>query len=240
MPKIDDAEVFRHLGNTLADDLLREDAEDEEIAEILRAAGGDPAAIGRNGRAQVARIFDARRLSWMHIADQKRRRFEVADGDDSDIDRMTEEELLVELRWRQTRSDAGEAIRAAFSKRRAVKSDRQELQGMLRQARRLERLSSHVPHRAVDAAPRGRDRPADGPAHGACAVTCRCVRRSGVTVTRDSSCWDALTGRCGRCGRLYREVERAVRVGGSPPTAPTAPTLPNPCDPSDPNDPAEY
>lgn len=143
MPKkIDDAVLFRHLGRTLADDLLRHDAVGEdEVDEILRAAGADPAAIGRRGKEHVARILDARRLAWMRVADEKMHRFEELEEDDADLEGMTEDELRQELRLMQARPDTSAAISAAFSKRAAVKAGADELRGMLRQARRLDRLS---------------------------------------------------------------------------------------------------
>ncbi|MGA7743880.1 MAG: hypothetical protein WBP56_02695 [Polyangia bacterium] len=68
-----DGEILAQLDASLAEDVLTEAYADDEIATFLRAANGDPEAVGRRGAALAAELLDRRRLAWQ---DQARRRIE--------------------------------------------------------------------------------------------------------------------------------------------------------------------
>jgi hypothetical protein len=68
-----DEEILARLDASLADDVLTDEFSDDDVAAALRAAGGDPDAIGRRGATLAAELLEQRRLSWQ---DKARRRIE--------------------------------------------------------------------------------------------------------------------------------------------------------------------
>lgn len=82
MPKKDENESDRAalaaLEESLAMDLLTDAYTDDEIDQLIRARGGDPAAIGARGAALGASLARARRLAWQDAAKEKRQVMEDA------------------------------------------------------------------------------------------------------------------------------------------------------------------
>lgn len=73
-----DRAVLAALEESLAEDLLTDAYTDDEIDQLIRARGGDPAAIGARGAALGAELARARRLAWQDAAKKKKKVMEGA------------------------------------------------------------------------------------------------------------------------------------------------------------------
>ncbi len=73
-----DKAVLAALEESVATDLLTDAYTDDEIDQLIRARGGDPAAIGARGAALGAELARARRLAWQDAAKKKKRVMEAA------------------------------------------------------------------------------------------------------------------------------------------------------------------
>jgi len=82
MPKKNENESDRaalaSLEESLAMDLLTDAYTEDEIDQLIRARGGDPAGIGARGAALGTALGRARRLAWQEAAKKKKQVMEAA------------------------------------------------------------------------------------------------------------------------------------------------------------------
>lgn len=64
-------DVLAQIDASLAEDILTDAHSDADVAAALRAAGGDPGAMGDRGASLVAELLTTRRLAWQAAARQK-------------------------------------------------------------------------------------------------------------------------------------------------------------------------
>jgi hypothetical protein len=64
-------DVLAQIDASLAEDILTDAHSDADVAAALRAAGGDPSAIGDRGSSLVVELLTTRRLAWQTAARKK-------------------------------------------------------------------------------------------------------------------------------------------------------------------------
>jgi hypothetical protein len=128
-------ELLDRLDASLAGDALTEAYTQEEVAEAIKAAGGDPAALGQRGAELAKQLLKERRLSWRRPA---RQRLEEAQSVSVEVNLATlsRGELLEAIEEARKEPSLGGLV-GAFRKRKPEQASEEELRALLSEMRTL-------------------------------------------------------------------------------------------------------
>jgi hypothetical protein len=113
-----DKEILARLDASLAEDVLTDEFSDDDVAAALRAAGGDPVAIGRRGAALAAELLEQRRLSWQDKARKKIARAQPLFSPRADYSGLGKPELLSLYNQAKTNPRLSKPMSQLFHKRK--------------------------------------------------------------------------------------------------------------------------
>lgn len=128
-------ELLDRLDASLARDVLTEAYTQEEIAEAIKAAGGDPAAVGQRGAEVAKQLLKERRLDWQRTAKERLAETQVA-SIEPDLTSLSREELL-EAFEEARREPSLSGLVGAFRKRKPEQASAEELRALLSEIRTL-------------------------------------------------------------------------------------------------------
>ncbi|MDD5308693.1 MAG: hypothetical protein PHU25_15355 [Deltaproteobacteria bacterium] len=144
MPKTppSDEKVLEHLDAVLAQDVLTDAYSEEDVDAAIRAAGGDPDAIGREGKDLGAQLLERNRLAWQEEARRRLLSARSAISPAADRPRLPKSEMLrqIDLARRDPRLSA--PVVAAFRKRKPEEANEDELHELLAEIEMLRQLAS--------------------------------------------------------------------------------------------------
>jgi hypothetical protein len=131
-------------------DELTADAELERIKHLsraeldaeIRAAGGDPDAIGRRGAALASKLLPERGLDWKARAKARAAETIKRVGEWPSFAGLTRTELLARLQAARTDARFSAPVVAAFRKRTSDESSDDELRAILEEVEVLRRLKA--------------------------------------------------------------------------------------------------
>jgi hypothetical protein len=128
-------ELLDRLDASLASDVLTEAYSQEEVAEAIKAAGGDPAKVGQRGAEMAKQLLKKRRLDWQRTAKERLAETQRASVE-LDLTRLSRKELL-EAFDEARRDPSLSGLVGAFHKRKPEQASEEELRALLSEIRTL-------------------------------------------------------------------------------------------------------
>ena len=130
-----DRELLDRLDASLAKDVLTEAYTQEEVVEAIRAAGGDPAALGQRGAELANQLLKERRLSWKRAARQSLEEAQSASVE-VDLGTLSRAELMEAIEEARKEPSLSGLV-GAFRKRKPEQASEEELRALISEMRTL-------------------------------------------------------------------------------------------------------
>jgi len=128
-------QLLERLDESLAKDVLTDAYSPDEVNAAIRAAGGDPAALGQRGAELVKQLLKERRLSWREAAKQSLAETQSV-SDDADLATLSREQLLRAIEEARKEPSLSGVV-GAFHKRKPEQASQEELRALLSEMRTL-------------------------------------------------------------------------------------------------------
>jgi len=135
-----DDEVLQVLLDSLDADVLIDAVPEAEVDAELRAAGGDPAAIVRRGRAAIDQLLERRRLAWQETARKRVAQQRALISGRAPREKRSHPELIAEINRVRADPAMGGMAAMAFHKRKPEEASVEELEEMLDEFELLKKM----------------------------------------------------------------------------------------------------
>lgn len=137
--KRSDAETWDAIQAEMEKDRI-EALSDDEVAAEIRAAGGDPEAIGRRGAELAKKLLAERGLDWKARAAARRAEMDKRAGEVPSFAAMDRKALLARIAAARADKRFSAPVVAAFRKRREEEASDDELRALVEEIEVLRRM----------------------------------------------------------------------------------------------------